>query len=44
MHIFASRQCADYVHVSHAGEGEACVARATFVVGSCFVSVVSKPQ
>ena len=33
MHIFASRQCADYAHSSYAGADEACVARVTFAVG-----------
>jgi len=30
MRIFASCQCADYVHASYAGAGEARVARVTF--------------
>ena len=34
MCIFASRQCADYAHVSYAGAGEAHMARVTFAVGS----------
>jgi len=33
MRIFASRQCADYTHVSYAGTDEAHVARVTFAVG-----------
>jgi len=30
MRIFASRQCADYVHASYVGAGEAHGARVTF--------------
>ena len=46
MHIFASRQCADYAHASYAGAGEASVARVMLAVGeaSCLVFVVSQQQ
>ena len=46
MHIFASRQFADYARMSYVGAGEALVARVTFSVGeaSCLVFVVSKPR
>ena len=50
MHIFALRQCTDFVRVSYvyAGAGEARVVRAMFAAGrprrSCLVLVVSKPQ
>jgi len=32
MRIFALRQCADYVHMSYADAGEACMACVTFAV------------
>ena len=52
MHIFALRQCTDFVRVSYvyAGAGEARVVRAMFAAGwprrswSCLMFVVSKPR